>query len=143
MNAEAAPSIESNREEKPAHRAPRCEAQCEFHPCGRTQLQAGRPLPDHAFPTGGGRCGGTLLWGGGPHAWRRVWGCPPQLLVHLQLLCLLQEAGGDGLPAPEAAGLSRGCWLMKAQLWPAGQRLSLSAKQVRRSEGGRVDRLLN
>lgn len=70
-------------------------------------------------------------------------GVSPQLLVHLQLLCLLQEAGGDGLPAPEAAGLSRGRWLLKAQLWPAGQRLSLSAKQVRRREGGRVDRLLN
>lgn len=57
----------------------------------------------------------------------------------------LPAAGGwgDGLPAPEAAGLSRGCWLLKAQLWPAGQRLSLSAKQVRRREGGRVDRLLN
>ena len=94
MNAEAAPSIESNREEKPAHRAPRCEAQCEFHPCGRTQLQAGRPLPDHAFPTGGGRCGWDAAVGWGSPGVEEGLGVPPQLLVHLQLLCPLQEAGG-------------------------------------------------
>ena len=104
MNAEAVPSIKSNREEKPAHRAPPCKAQCEFHPCGRTQLQAGRPLPDHAFPTGGGRCG----WGS-PHVEEGL-GVSPQLLVHLQLLCLLQEAGGTACPPlrlpafPEAVG---------------------------------------
>ena len=77
MNAEAAPSIESNREEKPAHRAPRCEAQCEFHPCGRTQLQAGRPLPDHAFPTGGGRCGWDAAVGWGSPRVEEGLGVPP------------------------------------------------------------------
>ena len=44
------------------------------------------------FPLGVVAVGGTLLWGGGPRAWRRVWG-DPQLLAHLRLLCLVQEVG--------------------------------------------------
>lgn len=34
--------------------------------CGDTELQAGCLHPDHALPTGGGRCGWDCCGGGGP-----------------------------------------------------------------------------
>ena len=113
-----------------------------FTPADARSCRLDAPSRTMHFPLGVVAVGGTLLWGGGPQAWRRVWGCPPSSWSTCSCSARCRRLGG-GLPAPEAAGLSRGRWLLKAQLWPAGQRLSLSAKQVRRREGGRVDRLLN